>query len=82
MWKLGPEKGAILEGIVKERDPQTVVELGTFLGYSAIRTARSLSSGARLVCVEGNAEYAAGSLSPLPLPGQSVPMAGEAGIVK
>ena len=60
MWKLGPEKGRILETIIKDRDPNVVVEVGTFLGYSAIRTARTLKQGARLVCVEGSPEYAKG----------------------
>jgi len=62
MWKLGPEKGAMLEKIVSDRDPVNVVELGTFLGYSAIRTARTLKPRSRLLCVEGNREYAEGGL--------------------
>jgi predicted O-methyltransferase YrrM len=60
MWKLGPEKGRILESIIKQRDPAIVVEVGTFLGYSAIRTARTLNEGGRLFCVEGSPEYASG----------------------
>jgi predicted O-methyltransferase YrrM len=35
------------------------LELGSFLGYSAIRTARELLPGGLLVCIEANPEHAA-----------------------
>ncbi|KAJ9508726.1 hypothetical protein QJQ45_028020, partial [Haematococcus lacustris] len=51
---LGPEKGAVLEAAVALARPQLVVELGSFVGYSATRIARALPPGGRLVCVEAN----------------------------
>jgi predicted O-methyltransferase YrrM len=67
MWKLGEEKGRMLENIVAARDPDAVLELGTFLGYSAIRIARTLRSEAHLTCIEGSSEYAAGTSTCRPL---------------
>ncbi|KAM4808510.1 catechol O-methyltransferase-like [Rhinophrynus dorsalis] len=51
---VGDEKGLILDKILKEADPSVVLELGTYLGYSAIRIARLLKPGARLLTVEMN----------------------------
>lgn len=34
--------------------PKTAVELGSFLGYSALRTARRLADGGRMFCLEYN----------------------------
>jgi predicted O-methyltransferase YrrM len=61
MYKLGDEKGRILEEELKKlpAPPERCVELGTFLGYSAIRTARNLAPGGKLFCVEFNPEHAA-----------------------
>ena len=42
MYKLGDEKGRILARLVRERAPRRSVEVGTFLGYSAIWTATNL----------------------------------------
>ncbi|XP_078400926.1 transmembrane O-methyltransferase homolog [Cetorhinus maximus] len=58
---VGPEKGKILERLIYENVPLTVLELGTYCGYSALRIARSLSLNARLYTVEmdeGNAAVA------------------------
>ena len=52
MYKLGDEKGRILARLVRERAPRRSVEVGTFLGYSAIWTATNLPEGATLTCVE------------------------------
>lgn len=54
MYKIGPEKGKILEDTVKQRAPKQVLELGTFIGYSAIRISRNLGAGAHLTCIEAN----------------------------
>ena len=59
MYKLGDEKGRILAGLVKERQPRRSVEIGTFLGYSAIWTASNLPRGATLTCVEFEPRHAA-----------------------
>uniref|UniRef100_A0A8C5PAS6 catechol O-methyltransferase n=1 Tax=Leptobrachium leishanense TaxID=445787 RepID=A0A8C5PAS6_9ANUR len=55
---VGDEKGLILDQIVKETDPLVLLELGTYLGYSATRIARLLKSGARLLTVEMNPVHA------------------------
>ncbi|XP_026872608.2 transmembrane O-methyltransferase homolog [Electrophorus electricus] len=58
---IGPKKGMILDRLLKEHQPLTVLELGTHCGYSAVRIARSLPLGARLYSVEmdqRNAEVA------------------------
>uniref|UniRef100_A0A8C5M4B2 Catechol O-methyltransferase n=1 Tax=Leptobrachium leishanense TaxID=445787 RepID=A0A8C5M4B2_9ANUR len=56
---VGDEKGLILDQIVKETDPSILLELGTYCGYSAIRIARLLKPGARLLTVEINPVHAA-----------------------
>ena len=58
MYKLGGEKGAMLAQIVKERAPTSSVEVGTFLGYSAIWTASNLPPNGRLTCVEFEPRHA------------------------
>lgn len=53
--------GMILDRLLKEHCPLTVLELGTHCGYTAVRIARSLPIGARLFSVEmdeGNARVA------------------------
>ena len=59
MYKLGHEKGLILEAELKNINPKPKValELGTFLGYSAMRTARFLGKGGSLTCIEFNPEH-------------------------
>lgn len=52
MYKLGDEKGQILARLVRDRAPKHSVEVGTFLGYSAIWTALNLPPGSNLICVE------------------------------
>lgn len=49
--------GAILDSVVMETSPSTVLELGTYCGYSAVRIARLLSPATRLITVEMNPEY-------------------------
>jgi predicted O-methyltransferase YrrM len=58
-YKIGPEKGALFEQTLQQPQPKLALELGTFLGYSAIRTARNLALGGRLICVEANPDNAA-----------------------
>ena len=58
MYTLGAEKGALLESLVAAAKPRTALEVGTFFGYSAVRTARSLPPGGRLLCVEASAANA------------------------
>ncbi|NXA39105.1 COMT methyltransferase, partial [Eudromia elegans] len=51
--------GKILDKTVEEVNPSIVLELGTYCGYSAVRIARLLKAGARLLTVEFNPEFAA-----------------------
>ncbi|XP_069817179.1 catechol O-methyltransferase isoform X1 [Dendropsophus ebraccatus] len=56
---VGDEKGLILDQVVKETNPTTALELGTYCGYSAVRIARLLKPGSRLLTVEMNQGNAA-----------------------
>ncbi|KAI5610506.1 catechol-O-methyltransferase a [Silurus asotus] len=51
---VGDEKGCILDSVVTEVDPSTVLELGTYCGYSTVRIARLLSPGTKFITVEFN----------------------------
>uniref|UniRef100_A0A8C0V7X2 catechol O-methyltransferase n=2 Tax=Cyanistes caeruleus TaxID=156563 RepID=A0A8C0V7X2_CYACU len=56
---VGDEKGKILDKTVEEANPSVALELGTYCGYSAVRISRLLKTGARLLTVEFNPEFAA-----------------------
>jgi predicted O-methyltransferase YrrM len=58
-YKIGPEKGQLFEGVLQRLKPTWALEVGTFLGYSAIRTARNLQPGGKLLCIEANSQNAA-----------------------
>jgi len=49
---IGPERGKFLDEAVSRHRPKSVLEVGTFVGYSAIRIARLLPPGGRIICVE------------------------------
>ena len=51
--------GSILDSVVCEVAPNTVLELGTYCGYSTVRIASQLPPGARLLTLEFNPSYAA-----------------------
>ncbi|NP_001077312.1 catechol O-methyltransferase B precursor [Danio rerio] len=55
---VGDEKGCILDSVVSELNPEKVLELGTYCGYSTVRIARLLPPGARLITLEFNPDYA------------------------
>ncbi|MFD6356918.1 O-methyltransferase [Nocardia tengchongensis] len=58
---VGDEKGLLLDAAVRKADPTLLLELGTYIGYSAVRTGRTMPAGARLISVEfsaANAEVA------------------------
>ena len=59
MINVGDEKGEILDQAVKRCAPRRLLELGTYCGYSALRTARVMPAGARLVSIEFAAANAA-----------------------
>jgi catechol O-methyltransferase len=56
---VGDEKGAILDAAVVRAKPKLLLELGTYCGYSALRTIRVAPADAHLVTVEFNADNAA-----------------------
>ncbi|KAM4696471.1 catechol O-methyltransferase A-like isoform 1-T1 [Rhinophrynus dorsalis] len=55
---VGDKKGEILDAVVLDVRPRWVLELGTYCGYSAVRIARLLPPGSRLVTLEMNPHYA------------------------
>ncbi|XP_024301343.1 transmembrane O-methyltransferase homolog isoform X3 [Oncorhynchus tshawytscha] len=56
---IGPKKGKIMDRMLSEHCPLTVLELGSHCGYSTVRIARALPLGARLYSVEMDAINAA-----------------------
>jgi len=59
MINVGDEKGEILDAALRRAAPQLILELGTYCGYSALRLARAMPPGARVVTIEFNAANAA-----------------------
>src|SRR5262245_13983263 len=55
---VGDKKGPILDDAVRTARPKLVLELGAYIGYSALRMARCLPEGGRVVSVEFNASNA------------------------
>jgi catechol O-methyltransferase len=61
MINVGDEKGALLDAAIRRAEPRRLLELGTYCGYSALRTARVMPEGAHLYSlefVEANASIA------------------------
>ena len=58
MMNVGDEKGAILDAAIRRSQPLRLMELGTYCGYSALRTIRSAPKEAHLFCVEFSADNA------------------------
>ena len=56
---VGDEKGAILDAAVTRAAPRRALELGAYIGYSALRIARRLPPGGHLTSVELNPANAA-----------------------
>jgi catechol O-methyltransferase len=55
---VGDEKGELLDAAIRRADPRLLLELGTYCGYSALRTARVMPSAAHLISVEFSAANA------------------------
>ena len=49
---VGDEKGALLDAAIERAQPRLLLELGTYCGYSALRTARRMPADAHLVSIE------------------------------
>ncbi len=60
---IGPHRGIFLDEVVKHYRPTKILEVGTFVGYSAIRMARLLAEGSLLTCVELNPDLARVAMS-------------------
>ncbi|KAL4860971.1 hypothetical protein BDV12DRAFT_82925 [Aspergillus spectabilis] len=58
---VGPPKGAIITDIIAERKPSTMIELGCYVGYSAILFGDAVrkAGGSRYYSLELNPEFAA-----------------------
>jgi len=59
MMNVGDEKGEILDAAIRRADPSRLLELGTYCGYSALRTVRVMPKDAHLYSVEFLAANAA-----------------------
>ncbi|KAJ3339466.1 hypothetical protein HDU83_007595 [Entophlyctis luteolus] len=55
---VGDVKGRIIDDIVREHAPQVMVEIGGYLGYSAVRFSRLLKPGARYYSFEVDRQHA------------------------
>jgi catechol O-methyltransferase len=56
---VGDEKGAILDAAISRAKPKRLLELGTYCGYSGLRTIRAAPKDAHLFTIEYNAFNAA-----------------------
>jgi catechol O-methyltransferase len=59
MMNVGDEKGAILDAAIGRAEPRRLLELGTYCGYSALRTVRAMPGDAHLWSLEFNPDNAA-----------------------
>jgi predicted O-methyltransferase YrrM len=55
---IGPKRGEFLDEVVVRYRPSTILEVGTLVGYSAIRMGRHLRSGQKVTCIELRDEMA------------------------
>jgi catechol O-methyltransferase len=59
MMNVGDEKGAILDRAIARAQPRRLLELGTYCGYSALRTTRAMPRDDHLTSIEFSAANAA-----------------------
>ena len=55
---IGPEKGALLQQIIRERQPRQVVEVGSMAGYSALTMAQALGPDGQVISLESDWKWA------------------------
>ena len=53
---IGPGRGAYLDELVTQNKPRRILEIGTLVGYSAIRMGRLLPRGGKIMSIEVNPE--------------------------
>jgi catechol O-methyltransferase len=58
MINVGDEKGELLDAAVRRAAPRRLLELGTYCGYSALRTVRVMPDDAHLYSIEFNPDNA------------------------
>ena len=58
LMNIGDEKGLLLENAIKESKANNILELGVYLGYSAIRILKNLDNYSRLTSIESNNKFA------------------------
>lgn len=68
---IGPGKGAYLDEAVLKYKPKRVLEIGTLVGYSAIRMGRLLPKGGLMTCVDVNKVIAKAAASNIEAAGLS-----------
>lgn len=56
--QLGSDEGKLLFVLIKIHQVQTILEIGSFLGYSAIWMSKALSNEGKVVTIEKDANYA------------------------
>jgi catechol O-methyltransferase len=52
MMNVGDEKGELLDAAIRRVEPRRLLELGTYCGYSALRTVRVMPDDAHLYSIE------------------------------
>jgi caffeoyl-CoA O-methyltransferase len=55
--QISREQGVLLRTMVHMLQPQLVIEVGTFTGYSALMMAQALPDGARILCCDVSEEW-------------------------
>src|SRR5712692_914873 len=68
---IGPKRGVYLDESVKEHHPATILEVGTLVGYSAIRMGRLLKPGQKITCIEVKEEMVQEARSNIKMAGLS-----------
>jgi catechol O-methyltransferase len=58
LMNVGDEKGEILDAAVRRAKPKVLLELGTYCGYSALRTIRAMPADAKLYSIDINSANA------------------------
>lgn len=54
MMNVGPDKGLILDKVISDNKPCVVMEIGAYVGYSAVRIGSRLGPGCKLYSIEFN----------------------------
>ena len=52
MMNVGPDQGKFLYLLMKLHKPKTILEIGSYFGYSAVWLARGLGADGKITCVE------------------------------